>query len=336
MKILVTGAKGFVAGYLIEKLLDDGYEVVGLDNLSKYGEVTKTYDDHPKYTFYKGDAKDVNLLKKLLEDCDHFVNLAAMIGGVSFFHDFAFDLLLENDRINLASFEAGIWAYKNKKLKKITVISTSMVFDNCVNKPSKEGEELISPIAGSSYAFHKLGVEMYARTAFEQYGLPYTILRFANVYGVGEKTPNFYKNENRILAKSHVIPDLVEKILFGQYPLKLLGNGYQIRQYIHGSDVANGILLTLTNEKSINNDFNLADEREVTVLDLARLIFHKIKPDKEFIYTCVPSYLYDAQVRTVSTIKAKEILNFKTKVCLEDGLDEVIRWTSGSVNFESK
>ena len=92
MKVLVTGSAGFINGYLIQELLDNGYTVVGLDNYTKYGKVEKSYDSHPRYQFVKGDAKDPALLNELLEDCDHFVAAAAMIGGISYFHEFAYDL----------------------------------------------------------------------------------------------------------------------------------------------------------------------------------------------------------------------------------------------------
>ena len=64
VKILVTGAAGFIGGYLVDELLEAGHEVVGLDNFSKYGRVTKSYDDHPAYRFVEGDAKDVGLLHR--------------------------------------------------------------------------------------------------------------------------------------------------------------------------------------------------------------------------------------------------------------------------------
>src|SRR5215510_14254217 len=99
MKILVTGASGFICGYLVEELLNSGHSVVGLDNYSKYGMVERSYDRDARYTFVRGDAKDADLLRTLLKDCDHFVAAAAMIGGISYFHEFAYDLLAENERI---------------------------------------------------------------------------------------------------------------------------------------------------------------------------------------------------------------------------------------------
>ena len=99
MKILVTGAAGFICGYLVAELLERGHEVVGVDNFSKYGRLTKSYDSHPGYRFVEGDAKDVALLTELAADCDQFVAAAAMIGGISYFHEFAYDLIAENERI---------------------------------------------------------------------------------------------------------------------------------------------------------------------------------------------------------------------------------------------
>ena len=118
MKILVTGSAGFIAGYLVQELLDNGHHVVGIDNLTKYGESDKSYDSHSNYKFVKGDVKDLNLMKELIEDCDHLIAGAAMIGGISYFHEYAYDLIAENERIAASTFDAAIWAFQNKILKK--------------------------------------------------------------------------------------------------------------------------------------------------------------------------------------------------------------------------
>src|SRR5262249_36194923 len=93
VKVLVTGAAGFINGYLVPELLDAGHEVVGLDDFSKYGRLTKSYDVHPRYRFVEGDAKDVTLMTELAADVDQVVAAAAMIGGISYFHEFAYDLI---------------------------------------------------------------------------------------------------------------------------------------------------------------------------------------------------------------------------------------------------
>ena len=187
MKILVTGAAGFIGGYLVEELLANGYEVVGLDNFSKYGEIEQASRRNPRYHLVRGDAKDVALLKDLLRDCDHLIAGAAMIGGISYFHSFAYDLLAENERITAAAFDAAIWAHRHAKLRKITVISSSMVFESATQFPSPEGEQRRCPPPASTYGFQKLAVEYYAQGAHEQYGLPYTIARPFNCVGIGER-----------------------------------------------------------------------------------------------------------------------------------------------------
>ena len=86
MKVLVTGAAGFICGYLVEELLAAGHDVVGVDNFSKYGRVARSYDANPRYCLVEGDAKDRELLVRLAADCDQVVAAAAMIGGISYFH----------------------------------------------------------------------------------------------------------------------------------------------------------------------------------------------------------------------------------------------------------
>ena len=177
MKVLVTGAAGFINGYLIPELLEAGHEVVGLDNYSKYGPVTRSYDAHPSYRFVEGDAKDAALVTELAADCDQVVAAAAMIGGISYFHEFAFDLLAENERILASTFEAAIAAHQAGTLSRVVVLSSSMVFESTEVFPTPEGSELTSPPPISTYGFQKLASEYFARGALEQYQLPYTILR---------------------------------------------------------------------------------------------------------------------------------------------------------------
>src|SRR4051812_5610096 len=119
MKILVTGSAGFIGGYLVEELLQAGHEVVGLDNFSKYGPLKQASLEHSRYRFVQGDAKDVGLLGELLQGMDQVVAGAARIGGISYFHEFAYDLLAENERLTAAIFDAAIAAHRSSALKKI-------------------------------------------------------------------------------------------------------------------------------------------------------------------------------------------------------------------------
>ena len=220
-KVLVSGSSGFIGGYLVEDLLGRGYTVVGIDNHSKYGRIEKSYDDHPRYTLVEGDCRDVDLMTKLLMDCDHFIAGAALIGGISYFHTFAYDLLATNERIMASSCDAAITAHREGRLQKVTYMSSSMVFESADHWPSYEGQEREVPPPISSYGFQKLAVEYYARAAHAQYDLPYTIVRPFNCVGTGEmraKTEVEVMSGNVKLAMSHVVPDLVQKVAQGSGP----------------------------------------------------------------------------------------------------------------------
>jgi len=275
MKILVSGAAGFICGYLVPELLDAGHAVVGVDNLSKYGRAEKSYDSHPQYTLVVGDATDAGLMKELAADCDHFVAAAAMIGGISYFHEFAYDLIAENERITAAAFDAAIHAFRQEHLKKITVLSSSMVFESTTEFPTPEGAERRSPPPRSTYGFQKLATEYFARGAYQQYGLPYTIARPFNCVGVGEKRAlreSAVFSGNVKLAMSHVVPDLVQKVMRGQDPLRILGSGDQVRHYTYGGDLARGIRLCIEHPAALNQDFNLSTATATTVVELEELI----------------------------------------------------------------
>lgn len=329
MKILVTGAAGFIAGYLVEELLGHGHSVVGIDNFSKYGRVEKSYDTHPAYTFVEGDVKDTALMKDIIGDCDQAVAGAAMIGGISYFHEFAYDLLAENERITASTFDAAVWAFKNRRLKKINVMSSSMVFESADVFPTPEGEQLKCPPPLSTYGFQKLACEYFARGAHEQYKLPYTIIRPFNCVGTGEKRAlcdTEILSGNVKLAMSHVVPDLVQKILKGQDPLHILGDGTQIRHYTYGGDLAAGIRLCIESPAAVNEDFNLSTPVSTTVIELAEVIWNKINTDRPFRYVSDKPFTYDVQKRVPAVEKAARVLGYEAKTTLGDALDEIIPW----------
>lgn len=337
MKILVTGSAGFIAGYLVEELLSAGYEVVGLDNFSKYGPVEHRYDRHANYRLVQGDAKDVELVAGLLEGCEHFVAGAAIIGGISLFHARAYDLLAENERITAAAFDAALRAHRAGALKKITVISSSMVFESCHVFPTPEGAQRSSPPPKSTYGFQKLATEYFAQGAWEQYRLPYTIVRPFNCIGVGEKRAlgdEEVRSGNVKLAMSHVVPDLAQKVLRGQDPLHILGDGQQIRHYTYGGDLARGIRLAIESPAAENEDFNLSTATPTTVLELAELIWRKVRgPDVPFRYVSDPPYTYDVQRRMPAVEKAKRLLGFEATTTLSEALDEILPWIEQQIRI---
>jgi len=336
MKVLVSGSSGFIGGYVVEELLQRGHEVVGIDNHSKYGRVRKSYDSNPRYRLVEGDARDVPLMTQLLVDCDHFIAGAAMIGGISYFHTYAYDLLATNERIMAASCDAAIEAHRSGSLQKVTYLSSSMVFESTDDWPSVEGSERRIAPPLSSYGFQKLAVEYFAHAAFDQYGLPFTILRPFNCVGVGEGRALGdieVLSGNVKLAMSHVVPDLVQKVLKGQDPLHILGDGSQIRHYTYGGDLARGIVTAMEHPAATNDDFNLSTARSTTVLELAEVIWRKVKgPTVPFRFVSDDAFEYDVQRRIPSVEKAQRLLGFEANTSLDEMLDEVIPWIRQAVD----
>jgi UDP-glucose 4-epimerase len=334
-QVLVSGSAGFIGGYVVEELLKRGYSVVGIDNFSKYGKVTKSYDDHPNYTLIEGDARDTELMTKLLADCDHFIAGAALIGGISYFHTYAYDLLAANERIIASSCDAAIAAHKNGRLKKMTYMSSSMVFESATEWPSYEGQERECAPPLSSYGFQKLAVEYFAKAAWDQHKLPYTIARPFNCVGIGESRAlgdEEILSGNVKLAMSHVVPDLVQKVLKGQDPLHVLGSGDQIRHYTYGGDLAVGIITAMEHPDALNEDFNLSTAESTTVRQLAEVIWRKIKgPDVPLRLVHDDPFEYDVQRRVPSVEKAKRVLGYEATTSLDTMLDEVIPWIEQAV-----
>jgi len=334
--VVVTGSAGFIGGYLVEELLRSGYSVTGVDNFSKYGPVTRSYDSDPNYRLVPGDVRDTELMTGLLSDADHFIAGAALIGGISYFHTYAYDLLAQNERIIASSCDAAIAAKKaGGRLEKVTYMSSSMVFESTDRWPSKEGDERIVPPPLSSYGFQKLAVEYFARAAWDQYRLPYTIVRPFNCVGIGERRALGdveIDSGNVKLAMSHVVPDLVQKVFKGQDPLHILGSGDQVRHYTYGGDLARGIVATLDHPAALNDDFNISTAEGHSVAELAEAIWRKIKGSG------VPLRLvhdegfeYDVQKRVPDVTKAREVLGFEATTTLEVMLDEVIPWIENAV-----
>jgi nucleoside-diphosphate-sugar epimerase len=333
-RILVTGSAGFIAGYLVKELLDNGYRVRGVDNFSKYGHVAREYDSHPAYEFVAGDCKDASLMCELVDGCEQVIAGAALIGGISYFHSFPYDLIAENERILASTFDAAIGAHKKQSLRRIVVISSSMVFESTNIFPTPEGAELTSPPPHSTYGFQKLAAEYFARGANQQYGLPYTIVRPFNCVGTGEGKALVDKeilSGNIKLAMSHVLPDLAQKVLKGQRPLHILGNGDQIRHYTHGKDLARGIRLAMESHAAVCEDFNVSTDVSTSVIELARLVWRASGVSSPFDYICDEPFVHDVQRRVPNTTKARKVLGFKAEISVEQSVCEVVEWVRGEI-----
>ena len=328
-KVLVTGSQGFIGSYICNELLNNGYEVIGVDNYQKYGELARPHDSHPNFKLY-----NLNILhpdfQALVDHTapDFIIAGAAMIGGISYFHKYAYDLMATNERILASTFDAAI-RNMNNGLKRIIVLSSSMVFENTDLYPTPESEVNIAPPPSSTYGFQKLASEYFAKGAWEQYKLPYTIVRPFNCVGVGEEKAlgeSEVTSGNIQLMLSHVLPDLINKIKSGQDPVHILGTGDQIRCYTNGKDIGRGIRYVIENENAVNEDFNISIATPTSVLELAEMVWNKFNPEKPFRYVSDDPFEYDVQKRVPDVSKAKNMLGFEAEIELSDSIDEVIEY----------
>lgn len=309
-KVLVTGGAGFIGSEVVRQLLEKGYLVRVVDNLSKKeARVPESCD------FLKLDLTDKKAALSAMDGMDYCIHLAAKIGGIGYFHKYPATIISENNKMCSAVFEAAV----AKRIKRIVYLSSSMVFESTKIFPSKEKDlaEIPSPV--SAYGASKLIGEWHCRAFQDEFGLNYTIIRPFNAYGINEAP-------GEEVGYAHVIPDLIKKIISGQYPLELLGNGKQTRSFTHVSDIARGIILAMESPKAINEDFNIGAEKELEILTLAKLIWKKCRTEKPFKAKYIPGLKYDIRRRVPSSKKAGKILGWKPGKRLEKELPIIIDW----------
>jgi nucleoside-diphosphate-sugar epimerase len=306
--VLVTGGCGFIGSEVVRQLLAKSYPVRIVDNLSKPS--SKPIADAE---FIQGDLVDPAVARRAIAGSRVCINLAAKIGGIGYFHRLPATILSENNLIYSNTFEAAA----AEKLERMIFVSSSMVFESATTFPSKEDELLSMPPPFSAYGFSKLIGEWYCRAFWDQHRLPYTICRPFNAVGPEEEA-------GEEVGDAHVIPDLIKKVMNGQHPLELLGDGNQTRCFTHVRDIARGIVMAMESEKAVNEDFNLGVSNEITMFELARLIHAQCAPGKPFDVKHVAAFPSDIRRRVPDGSKAKRVLGWEPEIDLETGLAECI------------
>lgn len=194
-----------------------------------------------------------------------------------------------------------------------------MVYESANKFPSKESDLSSIPMPKTSYGFSKLVGEFYCKAYFDQYGLNYTIIRPFNAYGPGE-----YPADEPGLA--HVIPDLLKKVFYGKTPINLLGNGKQVRCFTHVDDIARAIVISMNHKRSLNQDFNIANQDPIRIDDLLKLIWKLSGKNSKLKIRHLKGLEGDVQKRVPDVSKAYRLLNWRPIYTLETGLSDVINW----------
>lgn len=317
-RVLVTGGLGLLGTAVVTQLMKDDQYVIRIAD--KFGPMTH---QHPMLQHQgKGleildvDLCDSSAARQAMEGINICLHLAAIAGGIANFHRRP-SILLRN---NIGALNSVFGAAIDERIDHIIYVSSSMVFERAEDFPLTEEKLAACPTPLSAYGFSKLAGEYYCRTTWEEFQIPYTILRPFNVYGPGEVP-------DREPGIAHVIPDLIYKIHSGQYPVQIFGSGTQTRCYTHIDDVTRSILIAMEHPKAINQDFIISSEHEISVADLAKLIWTMLGKDPaNFALASVPSFKADVQRRWPTVEKARTLVGWQASVTLEQGLRDLIDW----------
>jgi UDP-glucose 4-epimerase len=310
-RVLVTGGAGTIGSAVVRRLISDPqWEVRVSDQRQPPQWMREACEVH------QGDLRDADEALRALGDATHVIHLAAIVGGIGNFHKFPHTLLEMNTALYNGVFRAAL----ERRVERLTYVSSSMVFENATQFPTTEEYIRDTPIPTSAYGFSKLAGEMYCRALHDEHGLPYTICRPFNAYGPGEMPDD----EPGI---AHMVPDVIKKVLSGQRPLQIFGSGEQTRTITHVDDIADGIVTATAHPAAENQDFNISNDEEMTVAEIARVIWEECGEDPSaFELEHVGSFEVDVQRRWPSVDKARRLIGFESKIGVREGIRQTVDW----------
>ncbi len=313
-RVLVTGGAGTIGAAVVRRLLaDPSYEVRVSDQRLAPQWMREGCEVHT------GDLRVLEEARAATAGCDQVIHLAAIVGGIANFHKLPYTLTEVNNGLYNAVFRAAL----DVSVERFVYVSSSMVFEQAEEYPTPEDYLPRCPVPVSAYGFSKLTGEIYCRAAHEEHGLPFTICRPFNAYGPGEMP-------DAEPGIAHAVPDLIEKVLSGQRPLQIFGSGEQTRTLTHVEDIADGIVTAMGSPAGLNEDFNISASREMTVAEIARVVWEACGEDPdEFELEHMPTFAVDVQRRWPSVEKARRLLGWEARISVEDGIASTVEWLRG-------
>jgi nucleoside-diphosphate-sugar epimerase len=297
MKAIVTGGAGFIGSHLVDALIERGFDVIIIDNLS----TGKKEEINPRAVLYREDIRDLDKIKPLFKGVDYVFHLAArprVPYSVEFPHEAHTNNALGTLHVLIAARDAGV--------KKVIFSSSSSVYGHQDKLPLRE--EMI-PLPKSPYAFQKFIGEQYCRLFYELYGLPTVSLRYFNVYG-----PRISFDGSYIL----VIGKFLQQILNNE-PLTIEGDGEQTRDFTHVKDVIMANILAAKSDKvGAAEVINIGANNNHSIKKIAELIGGKI--------VSLPARAGDMRHTLADISRAKELLGWEPTVHIEEGIKELKKW----------
>lgn len=297
MKILITGGAGFIGSNLTERLVNDGHEVVVLDNLLRGNKIKRSI--FSKITFVEGDVRDEALILEIAKGCDIIFHLAAVLGV-----DVVADNPVETMDVEVIGTRNIIKAAERHNIEKILYASTSGIYGHSAIESALTEEVLVDP--RTSYAMAKRYNEIYLASHHEEKGLNAIALRFFNVYGENQ--------DNRM-----VVPRFFEQAAAGK-PITVFGTGKQTRDFTYIDDTVEACVRLM--DVNGYHIVNIANEAEWNIEHLAKEIKQITNSSSEITFLDAPKKRYDYEVerRVGSSNKLMKLTETKPTTTLLEGL----------------
>ena len=308
MKILLTGAAGFIGYHTTCKLLERGDEVVGLDNVSNYYDPTlkearlKLLEGRKGFRFVRGDILDRKTVADAMKGIDRVIHLAALAGV-----RYAFDHPDEYIDINIRGFFHVIDEVRKQNIKGLVYASSSSVYGSNDTLPASENDRTDNQI--SLYGMNKKDNELLAHTYHHLYGMPVTGLRFFTVYGP-------YGRPDMALF-------LFTDALLHERPLQVYGQGKMQRDFTYVDDIVSGILASV--DKNYPEEvFNLGCGRQEELMEYIRLVEQSCGREAKKEY--LPMQPGDVRASLADISKAKKMLGYEPKTRIAEGVPKFVEW----------
>ena len=320
-RVLVTGGVGTIGAAVVRRLLaDPAYEVRVSDQRTAPQWMREGCEVHT------GDLRVPEQARRATRGCTHVIHLAAIVGGIAKSHRLPHTLMEVNNALQAAVIRAAL----GLDVERYTYVSCANVFERAELFPTPEDYLPRCPTPISAYGFSKLTGEVCCRAAHDEHGLPYTICRPFDAYGPGE-LPDAEP------GISHAVPDLIKKVLAGQRPLQIFGTGEQTRTLTHVDDVADGIVTAMSSPAGSNEDFNISAARELTVEQIARIVWEACGEDVDaFELERLPAFAADVQRRWPSVEKAQRLLDWRAGIDVDEGIASTVHWLRGLSDGETR
>ena len=313
--VLVTGGNGFIGSFVAERLLKDGA------NVSIASRTQKNFLTHVEndVKFLKCDLLNKNDALNACKDQDFVFHLASRVAGIGYNIEHSGTMMTENSIMSLNMLDAA----RKSSVERYQYISSTCVYPREASIPTPEGEGMLGDPEPSNlgYGWAKRVGELQAKMHAKEFGMKVSIIRPMNAYG---------PRDDFDPETSHVIPALIRKIINAKTEVSIWGSGNQTRAFVYVDDVARGMLMTLE-KLTIPDPINIGTNEEIKIKDLVSTIVDITeRKDLQIKYDTTKP---EGQLRkTAATKKAEELIQYKPKYSLEEGLKHTIDWYRSSIN----